>query len=53
MPARIAPMGTIVVPSAGGVSHPPRERTRWADCASGAALLLNTVLAMDRTTVPS
>jgi len=53
MLARIGPMGMIFVPSVGGVSHSPRELTRWADCANGAAVLLNTVLAMDRTTVPS
>jgi len=41
----------IFVPSVGGVSHSPRELTRWTDCANGAAVLLNTVLAMDRTTV--
>jgi N-carbamoyl-L-amino-acid hydrolase len=53
MMARIGPMGMIFVPSVGGVSHSPRETTRWADCANGAAVLLDSVLAVDRKTMPS
>jgi acetylornithine deacetylase/succinyl-diaminopimelate desuccinylase-like protein len=30
-----------------GISHSPRENTSWADCANGAAMLLDTVLAID------
>jgi len=51
--AEIGPMGMIFVPSVGGVSHAPAERTSWEDCARGASVLLETVLAMDGTTVPS
>ena len=51
MMARIGPMAMIFVPSLGGVSHSPRESTRWEDCAHGAAVLLQVVLATDRTTV--
>jgi N-carbamoyl-L-amino-acid hydrolase len=51
MMARLGPMGMIFVPSLGGVSHSPREATRWEDCAHGAAVLLQAVLATDRTTV--
>lgn len=51
MMARLAPMGMIFVPSIGGLSHSPRERTRWDDCARGAAVLLQAVLATDRMTV--
>jgi N-carbamoyl-L-amino-acid hydrolase len=51
MMAKIGPMGMIFVPSLGGVSHSPREATRWEDCARGAAVLLQAVLATDRTTV--
>lgn len=45
--ARLCPMGMIFVPSAGGVSHSPRERTSWEDCARGADVLLASVLALD------
>jgi N-carbamoyl-L-amino-acid hydrolase len=45
--ARIAPMGMIFVPSVGGISHSPREFTRPEDCAHGADVLLNAVLAAD------
>jgi beta-ureidopropionase / N-carbamoyl-L-amino-acid hydrolase len=51
--ARIGPMGMIFVPSVGGISHSPKETTRWDDCARGASVLLHTVLAVDRTTVRS
>jgi N-carbamoyl-L-amino-acid hydrolase len=46
--ARIAPMGMIFVPSVGGISHSPKEFTRPTDCAHGADVLLNAVLAADR-----
>jgi N-carbamoyl-L-amino-acid hydrolase len=48
MMARLSPMGMIFVPSVGGVSHSPRELTRWDDCARGADVLLNAILEMDR-----
>lgn len=47
MMARIAPMGMIFVPSVGGVSHSPKELTRWEDCANGANVLLQTLLRLD------
>jgi N-carbamoyl-L-amino-acid hydrolase len=53
MMAKLGPMGMIFVPSAGGVSHSPREFTRWDDCASGASVLLETVLASDQATFGS
>jgi beta-ureidopropionase / N-carbamoyl-L-amino-acid hydrolase len=46
--ARLAPMGMIFVPSAGGISHSPKEFTAWQDCANGANVLLQTVLSIDR-----
>ncbi|MBV8495423.1 MAG: hydantoinase/carbamoylase family amidase, partial [Gammaproteobacteria bacterium] len=46
--AKLGPMGMIFVPSVGGISHSPRELTRWADCSNGASVLLETVLAIDR-----
>ena len=47
--AKIAPMGMIFVPSIGGISHSPRELTRWTDCTNGANVLLQTILRVDRT----
>ncbi len=46
--ALLGPMGMIFVPSIGGVSHSPQERTSWEDCAKGANVLLGAVLEMDR-----
>jgi N-carbamoyl-L-amino-acid hydrolase len=47
--AKLGPMGMIFVPSVGGISHSPKEFTRWQDCANGANVLLQTVLGMDRS----
>jgi len=47
MMARLGPMGMIFVPSVGGISHSPRELTRWTDVANGANVLLRTILVMD------
>jgi N-carbamoyl-L-amino-acid hydrolase len=41
-------MGMIFVPSAGGISHSPKELTTWEDCARGADVLLKTVLELDQ-----
>ncbi len=48
MIARLCPMGMIFVPSIGGISHSPKERTAWDDCARGAAVLLGAVLDLDQ-----
>lgn len=42
--ATLAPMGMIFVPSVNGISHSPKELTRWEDCARGADVLLQAVL---------
>ena len=47
MMAQIGPMGMIFVPSVGGISHSPKELTRWPDCANGANVLLHAVLDVD------
>ena len=47
MMAQLGPMGMIFVPSVAGISHSPKELTRWEDCANGANVLLQTVLEMD------
>lgn len=36
--------GLIFVPSIGGISHAPEERTAWCDVEAGANLLLNTLV---------
>jgi N-carbamoyl-L-amino-acid hydrolase len=48
MMAKLVPMGMIFVPSVEGVSHSPKELTRWPDCANGANVLLQTILRIDR-----
>jgi N-carbamoyl-L-amino-acid hydrolase len=40
----VTPSGLIFVPSVGGISHDPREFTRWDDVLNGANVLLGTVL---------
>jgi N-carbamoyl-L-amino-acid hydrolase len=47
MMAQLAPMGMIFVPSVGGISHSPKELTRWDDCSRGADVLLAALLAAD------
>jgi N-carbamoyl-L-amino-acid hydrolase len=47
MVAALCPMGMIFVPSIGGISHSPLERTTWEDCARGAAVLMGAVLEVD------
>jgi beta-ureidopropionase / N-carbamoyl-L-amino-acid hydrolase len=46
--ARVAPMGMIFVPSAGGLSHVPEEDTAPADLIAGAQVLLRTALRTAR-----
>jgi len=48
MMATLGPMGMIFVPSAGGISHSPKEFTSWEDCARGADVLLQTILRIDQ-----
>jgi len=47
MIAALCPMGMIFVPSIGGISHSPLERTTWEDCAHGASVLAATILQLD------
>ncbi|MEO8027737.1 MAG: Zn-dependent hydrolase [Bryobacteraceae bacterium] len=44
--AFLGPMGMIFIPSIGGISHSPKELSRWEDCARGANVLLHSVLAL-------
>ncbi len=44
MMATLGPMGMIFIPSVGGISHSPKELSRWEDCARGAEVLMETVL---------
>jgi len=49
MMAKVGPMGMIFVPSVDGVSHSPKELTRWEDCGNGTNVLLQTILQIDRS----
>ena len=46
MLARVCPTGMVFVPSIGGLSHNPAERTDAADLEAGANVLLHTLLAL-------
>lgn len=46
--ARLGPVGMIFVPSAGGISHSPREFSHPEDIANGANVLLHTLLKLDK-----
>jgi hydantoinase/carbamoylase family amidase len=43
----VAPVGMIFVPSIGGVSHSPKERTAWEDVTRGAQALLRVIERLD------
>jgi N-carbamoyl-L-amino-acid hydrolase len=45
--ARVAPTTMIFVPCRDGISHNESEDTTYGQCASGAAVLLDAVLAID------
>ena len=45
--ATLGPMGMIFVPSVAGISHSPRELSRWNEIAQGADVLMNTILELD------
>ncbi len=47
--AQIAPTGMIFVPSKAGISHSPKEFTGAKDMANGANVLLQTILAIDKS----
>lgn len=53
MIARIAPTAMIFVPSIGGISHNPRERTPDADLVNGANVLLDVVTRLASREDPS
>lgn len=44
--ARVAPMGMVFVPSAGGLSHRPDEHTSAEEVARGAEVLARTLLQL-------
>lgn len=44
--AAITPSGMAFVPSVGGISHDPLERTAWEDCVNGANVLLGAALRL-------
>jgi N-carbamoyl-L-amino-acid hydrolase len=46
--AAVVPSGMIFVPSVGGISHSPLERTAWDDVSRGAQVLCRTIELLDR-----
>jgi beta-ureidopropionase / N-carbamoyl-L-amino-acid hydrolase len=46
--ARVMPTTMIFVPCAGGISHNEAESTSQQECANGAQVLLNAVIAYDQ-----
>jgi beta-ureidopropionase / N-carbamoyl-L-amino-acid hydrolase len=48
MMALLGPIGMIFIPSIGGISHAPGERSRWEDVTNGANVLLQTILQLDQ-----
>jgi beta-ureidopropionase / N-carbamoyl-L-amino-acid hydrolase len=46
---RVAPTTMIFVPCLGGISHNEAESTTQAECAAGTQVLLNAVLAHDKS----
>jgi len=46
--AKITPTGMIFIPSIGGISHSPKERSRIEDITNGANVFFKTILAIDR-----
>ena len=51
--ARVAPTTMIFVPCKDGISHNELESTTLEECAAGAQVLLNAVLAYDRRFAPA
>ncbi len=45
--ARVAPTGMVFVPCRDGLSHHPAESVTREECAGGAQVLLNALLALD------
>ncbi|HET8999962.1 MAG TPA: Zn-dependent hydrolase, partial [bacterium] len=45
--AGVTPTGMIFVPSMGGISHSPLEKTAWEDAARGAQLLCRALERLD------
>jgi N-carbamoyl-L-amino-acid hydrolase len=45
--ARIAPIGMIFIPSAGGISHSPLEFSKAEDIEKGVSVLLKVLFRVD------
>lgn len=44
--SQFTPVGMVFVPSVGGISHNPKEFTRWESVVQGANVLLHTAIAL-------
>ena len=42
--ATVCPTGMVFIPSVDGISHSPKEFSRWEDCLNGANVLLQAAL---------
>ncbi len=42
----ICPSGMVFIPSIGGISHSPKEFSRWGDCVNGANVLLHSTMKL-------
>jgi len=47
--AAVTATGMVFVPSVGGISHDPGERTEWVDCVNGANVLLGATVRVAGT----
>lgn len=52
--SRVTPTGLVFVPSVGGISHNPKEFTRWEHVVQGANVLVNMALRVaERCAAPN
>ncbi len=42
--SRICSSGMVFIPSVGGISHSPKEFSKWEDCINGANVLLHSAM---------
>ncbi len=44
--SRICSSGMVFIPSVGGISHSPKEFSKWEDCINGANVLLHSAMKL-------
>lgn len=45
---KVMPTGMIFVPSVDGISHNPKEFSKWEDCANGVSVLANVLIRLSK-----